>query len=247
MPETIRIFVGCAPAGLDAESQSVLEWSIRKHASLPVEITWMSKSADPASLWHAGPGGWRTDSWATPFSGFRWSVPAACDYEGRAIYLDSDFIVLADIAELWGQEFAPGRFIMSKSGSSSRICCSLWDCEAAKNVLPSLDRLRANSGQHRAMTLTLAAYAQPFAGDWNCLDGAGYDDLTDRRLKALHYTAMHSQPHLTHALPRLAAEGRKHWFKGAVRRHPRADVIALFDGLLAEAGANGYGVERYLG
>jgi hypothetical protein len=31
-----------------------------------------------------------------------------------------------------------------------------------------------------------------------------------------------------------------------VRPHPRADLVALFDELLEEATANGYGVERYV-
>jgi hypothetical protein len=37
----------------------------------------------------------------TKFSAWRWLVPEAYQCEGKAIYLDSDIVVLADIAELW--------------------------------------------------------------------------------------------------------------------------------------------------
>jgi hypothetical protein len=57
---------------------------------------------------------------------------------------------------------------------------------------------------------------------------------------------MGTQPQLRHALPRLAREGKRHWFNGQVRQHPRHDLLALFDELLEEATANGYGVSRYV-
>jgi hypothetical protein len=87
---------------------------------------------------------------------------------------------------------------------------------------------------------------QAFDGDWNCLDGEGHSNLRDGKLKGLHYTGIDTQPSARHAIPRLAKEGRKHWFDGKIRPHRRTDVEALFDELLIEATANGYGVERYL-
>lgn len=245
----IRVFVGCAPNHEDIESQAVLEWSIRKHASKSVAIEWMKLSRDPASPWYSdGDKGWQTKEWATPFSGFRWAIPNRCNFSGRAIYTDSDVIFMADIAELWGQVIKPGKVALAKGGSSWRYCVSLWDCyEAAEHGRP-IDRLRTDPNAHRSMGTYYAnnpQLTQAFVGDWNCLDGDGHRDLKDGMVKALHYTAMDSQPHLRHAISRLAAQGRKHWFNGAVKRHPRDDVIALFDEMLAEAIANGYGPERY--
>ena len=89
-------------------------------------------------------------------------------------------------------------------------------------------------------------HIQAFAGDWNCLDGKGYADLSDPNIKALHYTDMSCQPSTHHALKRLAAAGQSHWFDGTVKPHPRADVQAKFDALLAEAIANGFAVENYI-
>ena len=44
--ERIKLFVGCAPNGEDAESQMVLEYTARKHSSLPIDIVWMKINPD---------------------------------------------------------------------------------------------------------------------------------------------------------------------------------------------------------
>lgn len=247
--DPIRVFVGCAPNDADLESQAVLEWSIVKHSSRPVDITWMQLNRNPDSLWFSDPEqglGWRTETWATPFSCFRFSVPRACDYEGKAIYTDSDVIFLADIAELWDQQFKPGKCVMGKGGGSWRLCVSLWDCAAARGWLPDYDFLRSNPHSHANLCATVrnGKMVQAFEGNWNCLDGEDLD-LTDPSLKALHYTAMSNQPHLRHAIPRLAAEGRKHWYDGKVEPHWRKDVIELFECMLVEAKDNGFRPENY--
>lgn len=238
----IKVFVGCAANGEDAESQAVLEYSIRATASEPVEIVWMQLSRDPDSFWH----GWATQNWATPFSGFRWAIPAACNFEGRAIYMDSDVIVMADLAELWRQPMAAGQAVLAKHGG--RMCVSLWDCAAARpHVLP-LARLKSDPGAHGEMGRRARAgkFVGQFEGHWNVLDGEGFGDLSDPAIKAIHYTDMSCQPQLKHALPRLAAAGQKHWFDGKVRPHPRPDLQALFDLLLEEAAGAGFRAENYL-
>lgn len=110
--DPIRVFVGCSANGEDAESQAVLEYTLRKHASRPVELTWMKQTHDRKSFWH----GWNTSSWSTPFTGFRWGIPAACKYQGRAIYMDSDVIIMADIAELFDQPMLPGKVLKARGG-----------------------------------------------------------------------------------------------------------------------------------
>lgn len=240
----IRIFVGCAPNHEDAESQAVLEYSIRKHSSESVEITWMKHSDDPKSFWH----GWDSSLWATPFSGFRWGIPAACDYHGKAIYMDSDVILLGDIAELYNQRMAPGKVALAKGGGSWRYCVSLWDCAAMEGLVFPIERLRKVATSHREMVNYMASHphlTQEFMGDWNSLDGIGHSNLLDGKLKALHYTDMRHQPQLQHAIPRLAAEGRKHWFDGKVLPHPRKDVQNLFNAYLIDAIQTGFTVAKY--
>ena len=236
----IRIFVGTAPNGEDAESQAVLEHTIRNHASEPVQIEWMRLQHE--GFWS----GWNTTRWPTPFSAFRWGIPARCGFEGRAIYMDSDIIVLGDIAELWRQDFAPGKAVLAKHGG--RLCVSLWDCEAAQKHMLPIDKLRSDPESHRNMGLKskTSGIVGTFEGNWNCLDGENFQNIEDPAIKAIHYTDMSCQPQLKYALPRLAAAGQKHWFDGTVRAHPRRDLQKLFDRLLSEAIEAGYTPESYL-
>lgn len=237
MSEPIRIFVGCAPNHDDAESQVVLEWSIRKHASRPVEITWMMLSKDPESPFY----GWDTAQWVTPFSGLRWAVPELCGFEGRAIYCDSDVIFLDDPAKLFDQEFPPLACVLG--APNARVCVSVWDCARAERRVLSIDAMRRDSTLHGTMyDLFRRSDVQRgvWSGRWN-----DCDELTPET-QCLHYTDMHTQPQLEYAIPRLARAGRKHWFDGSTQRHPNPEVRNLFLGLFAEAAQHGYSVDRYM-
>lgn len=245
----IRVFVGVAANHEDAESQAVLEYTLRKYASQPVEITWMMQSRDPASRFYCGPGGWDTSRWTTPFSGFRWAIPALCDYKGRAIYMDSDVLVRADIAELWNMPFLPNKSVIAKGGQSAwRFCVSLWDCEkVAPHVIPPLEDLH-KPGTHREMTVIFrdAPWVQPFprSENWNCLD-LEQCTIDDPSVKAIHYTSMSTQPQLRWAIPRLERKGIKHWYEGQVKEHHRRELITLFDTTLIEATRSGFPIDRY--
>lgn len=249
---SIRVFVGCAANHEDAESQAVLEWSIRKHTSMPVDITWMKLSRDPDSFFYSNPEegqGWNTSQWVTPFSGFRWSIPAQCDYKGKGIYMDSDFIVMSDLAEVFAQKFPPGAVVMSKGLPHQwRFCFSVWNCGEAEKHIPPLHKLMSNPASFRMMHTYMKSKPKlrtDFQGNWNCLDGEKYDTLDHPDIKAIHYTSIPHQVQLKHALPRLQQEGRPHWYIGEVKPHWRNDLQQLFDDLLAEADKNGYTVDRY--
>lgn len=243
----IRIFVGCAPNGEDAESCAVLEYSLRSHASLPVQITWMALSRDPASPFYSnGRNGWQTGSWSTPFSPFRFITPALCGFEGRAIYCDSDVIFMADVAELWEQEFSAGKCVMGKhEGRAKRLCVSLWDCARAMEFMPTT-RFPDMKGEISRTRHEIAPAVQAYSGAWNCIDGEDYESLDDPRIKAIHYSLESSQPHLRYAIPRLKKAGRKHWFDGKTRPHWRGDLVRLFDQLYADAILAGYTAGRYV-
>lgn len=240
MSAPIRLFVGADGTNCDLESQAVLEWSVRKHTTADVEIVWMQQAAK-------GPwSGWQCSSGRTPFTHFRWSLPAVCHYEGRAIYTDSDFIFLADIADLWRQPIPRVALVRNPTGKISTSCI-LFDCAKAKGYVPSLDALRAMPDAHGTLFNYFRAHPELLNatdGNWDCGDLRGYD-LTDPRVKAIHYTRMSHQPQLKHAIPRLKREGRSHWYEGDVTAHPRPEVQQLFDDLLLEATSHGYGIDRY--
>lgn len=228
----IRVFIGAAPNHDDAESQMVLEYTLRKYASEPVEITWLMLSRDPTSPFY----GWDTSAWATPFSGFRYAVPALCGFKGRGIYMDSDVIERADIAELWNRPIHPACDVVARS--ASRLCVSLWDCERAGVRGMTLEAAK------RGERTPLAIEHFHDSENWNCLDGEKFA-LDDPRVKAIHYTSMPHQPHLPLAINRLKAAGRRHWFDGVPTPHWRRDVIDLFALEYHNALLAGYTIEQY--
>lgn len=237
---TIRIFVGTGANGEDAESCMVLDYTIRKHCSQPVDILWMTLSRDPASFWS----GWDSSQWATPFSGFRWGIPHFCGYQGKALYLDSDMIVQRDLAELWDTPFQPGKIVQAKGGW--RYCVTLFDCAAAKDEFYDLDVLKSEAG-HKMQTAYLKQnpqLTQVFDPRWNYCDIEDYGPLDEALI--VHYTDMSTQPHLKYAIPRLAEAGHEHWFDGLTRDHPRQEIDALFDREYEAALAAGFKVQDYV-
>lgn len=248
MTDPVRIFVGCSANGEDAESCAVLEYTLRKHATLPLEITWMMQSHDIDSPFYTDPvAGWQTQKWATPFSGFRWAIPNVCDYKGRAIYMDSDFIVRADIAELWNAPLRESKVAIAKGGG--RFCCSLWDCSAVAKA--KLSDLMFDPDSHQKMNSYWSRHTDRIqlferTADWNCMDiGPAPLSYVDTRIKAIHYTRIEQQLQLKHAIPRLAAVGQRHWFTGKPKPNDWPGLQELFDGLLNEAVAAGYPVKKY--
>lgn len=248
MNDRIRLFVGADGTNCDLESQVVLEYSVRKHSSKRIDITWMQQAA-------TGPySGWKCGSGRTPFTHFRWSIPAMCGYQGKAIYTDSDFLFLSDIAELWEQPIPHVGLVRNATGKLSTSCI-LFDCEKAKGHVPDLVALRAMDDAHSTVLnyfRTHLGLLDAFDGNWDCADfekdKKGTAKLDDPRIKAIHYTRMEQQLHLKHALARLAKEGRPHWYTAGgapTFAHPRQDLQVLFDTLYQEAIAAGYSVEQY--
>jgi len=242
--EAIKLFVGADGTNCDLESQAVLEWSVRKNTTRDVDIVWMQQAA-------TGPySGWKCASGRTPFSHFRHSIPAMCDFKGRGIYLDSDFVLMADIGELWDQPI-PNVMLTKKSSKPHgklKMCSILWDCEKAKGHVPGLDRLKQMDDPqgtlHNYFKDNDHLVDRP-QGDWNAIDAAGYSTIYDPRVKAIHYSRMSTQVQLKHCIPRLAREGKTHWYTGEIAAHPMPELQELFDKLLVEATENGYGIERY--
>ncbi len=244
MSDKIKLFVGCAPNGEDAESQMVLEYTARKNSSLPIDIIWMRISDNPKDFWH----GWNTSEWSTPFSGFRWGIPEYCGHAGEAIYMDSDMIILGDLAELWRSPWNTGdhshAIVQAKGGW--RFCVAKWNCRGAFNHILPITRLKSLANSHRRMFShfnDMPELIQVFDRQWNNFDGE--NDPLDQ-IKILHYTDMASQPHLKHALPRLEKAGQLHWFDGEIRQHRRADVVDLFDRMYNDAIHAGYSPLSYV-
>lgn len=246
----IKVFVGCDPNNCDLEQMMVLDYSIRKHTQHPVEIMWMQLSSDANSPWYSNATtdeGWHTEKWATPFSGFRWAIPELCNFEGRAIYMDTDVIVLCDINELWSHPMDDKAIVVAKGGSSSaRLCTSVWDCSKAQQYLPTLKQMRADPTGHKKLMQLIKEkpqLVQPYQDSYNNIDG---ENLAIEEIKVLHYSDMGTQFSHKYALPRLQATSQEHWFDGTIMPHPRQDLTELFDQYYQEALSAGYLLENYV-
>lgn len=250
MTEAAKIFVGCAANNEDLESLVVLESSLRRYATIPVDIVYMRLSRDPESPFYQSQDGkgWDTSRWSTPFSGFRWAVPFLNGGKGRAIYTDSDVIWKDDVKKLWNAPM-DGAVLMAKGGSESwRYCVTMFDCAKAVNFIPPIKQLMAKAEAHANQQMYWKSHQHlrvdfPTGQNWNCIDGEDYKDINDPAIKILHYSSEAHQPHLIHAIPRLKAEGKQHWFDGKVKPHWRKDVVDLFD---YEFKHRAYEISRYV-
>lgn len=242
MSDTIRLFIGTSPNGEDYEAEAVAAYTAQKFSSLPIEITWMrAAKRGPYSGWKGMSNG------RTPFSSFRWSPPAVCNFEGRALYTDVDFVFHADLAELWREEIQ-GVIVTKRPKPAGKLktCCTLFDCAKAKKHIGTIDQLRKMDdpqGYYSNYFKDRPALVTNFqSGDWNAIDAF---DLSNDRIKATHYSRMEHQVHLRHAIARLKAQGKAHWYQGEVFEHPNQALQAHFDQMLVEAKAAGITYESF--
>lgn len=103
MSDVIHISIGSEPS--QEIAAAVLRSSILRRTSRPVAF---STSWDPSQGWHPAMQEVPRLKRGTGFNTWRWLVPRLYANRGRAIYLDADQVVLADIGELWDQ-LQPGK------------------------------------------------------------------------------------------------------------------------------------------
>jgi len=225
MIEPIRIFVGTSANNEDAEAEMVLEYTLRKNTSHPLDITWMRQTKDEDSPW----GGWQTQRWSTPFSGFRWAIPEVCGYHGRAIYMDVDQLNLRDISDLFSVDLK-NHPLAARRGArfgGHEFCVIVFDNERMGDLLMPTARMKPNPDiHHRYIGMFSGSdYVLDLDPRWNCHDG---DGLSIDNIWHLHYTKMSTQP------------WRPAWFTGKGEEHPRQDLVKLWHDMRAEAVLNGY-------
>lgn len=91
----VKIFIGYdsrMPIASD-----VLEYSLRKHSSKPLDITLLKVAELEKSIGFRRP---HDPLQSTEFTYTRFLVPYLCSYKGRAIFMDNDMLCLSDIQEI---------------------------------------------------------------------------------------------------------------------------------------------------
>jgi len=201
---TIRLFVGSDVYQRAGGAERALENSVRANCKGPVDITFM-RQGSPGWDWGGIDAGWRT-----PFTLFRWFIPEHCNYEGKAIYMDADMVVLRDLQEMWDHPVAEGRagaFCGRRPQKSDVIlwhCANVpkWDCKS-----PNYRQIQKEGGESLRGS-RLPAY-------WDHMDEVVMEG--PERTGILHWTRLATQPYKPYP----------HLFDYTVE-HRKPDVAAMF-------------------
>lgn len=191
LADPIRVFVGA-----DENQQlafRVLEYPIRRHSTIPVDIVSLGQFPMPTP---ADPR-WRS---RTGFTFQRFLIPALCGYRGRAIYLDADMLVFQDLADLWRWPMPDSIHLLYTRQHSERARLAAYavmvlNCERLQwnieEIIRSLDDAETDY-QKLVYELDLVGESEKSAAlptDWNALE-----QYEARRTALIHFTDMPRQP-----------------------------------------------------
>lgn len=164
----LRIFIGIDER--QPIAYHVLVSSIQRRASKPVAITPLILSQLP--IQRRG---------LTSFTYSRYLVPYLCNYEGQALFIDSDMLVLGDVAEIFDSASGASVDIVPFGGSFvfERPSVMLFDCAKCTDLTPEL--IETGTPQDFKWAQDVGSLSP----DWNHLVGyAPYNPDA----KLVHYT-----------------------------------------------------------
>ncbi len=203
--DAVKIFIGSGEQSL--LERKVLIYSLRKHTQRDLDIsvfngTHNSVEKDgqpplaaplPLHLKYRN---------LTEFSLYRYLIPELCSFQGRAIYLDSDMICLADNSALFdlameGCDFLAKREYAESDGEKMwGLSVMLIDCERSRfplqNIFDEIDRGVFTYTEFSQMGKRFLAHHPYQIGEldpsWNVFD------RVDSDTKIVHYTNLFTQP-----------------------------------------------------
>jgi hypothetical protein len=186
----VKVFVGTT------EQQEiptrVLEWSIKEHSSLPVEVQRLHLS----TIQIPQPRDSKNQP-RTPFSFQRFLIPELCGFKGRAIYVDSDMQVFTDIREMWTLDLAEQDILTvanrDKSNRLPQFSVMLMNCETLRwkisEIVDKLDRGELTYEQLVHQMVLAPRISAAIHPRWNSLEHYDQDETA-----LTHYTDMNTQP-----------------------------------------------------
>lgn len=185
----IRVYVGATAAQM--LPVKVLEYSIRKHASMTVELFPLHR----AGIEIPQPKDERNRP-RTPFSFQRFLIPDLAGRRGRAIYLDSDMLVFKDIRRLWNLPFDGADVLAAREENipgGPQFSVMLLDCASLDwNVDAIVKALDEGQLSYEQLMTEMPVAKCPRASidpAWNSLER-----FKERKTALLHYTDMERQP-----------------------------------------------------
>lgn len=124
----------------------------------------------------------------TGFTLFRFVIPHMMNFDGLAIYLDCDMLVLGDIEDL-ATYYSPGYW--SQHPDPQGDCVSVIDCAAVRKLQnwPTIDELKSGKLRKWDLRARLAPIIRRnIPGAWNSMDRWA------EGVKLIHYTSIDHQP-----------------------------------------------------
>ncbi len=194
----IRIFIGFDQR--ETVAYHVLTHSILSRASTPTSITPLALP-QLAKIFTRE----RNSMQSTEFAFTRFLVPYLCDYQGWAIFMDCDMLVLDDIAKLWAMrderyaamvvkhDYTPKtgeKFLGQKQTAYEKKNWSsvmLMNCAKCKALTPEYVNTATGLELHRFQWLKNESEIGELSTRWNFLVGE-YDPVPLSQIANLHYT-----------------------------------------------------------
>ena len=197
-PSPIRLFIGYDPR--EAVAYHVLSHSIIRRASIPVQIMPLALDQLGSVLTRE-----RNPLQSTDFAFSRFLTPYLAGYEGWAIFMDCDMLVLGDMAELWNMrderfavqvakhDYTPKndkKFLEQTQTAYEKKNWSsvmLMNCARCTALSPQYVNTATGLELHRFRWLEDESLIGDIPLAWNYLVDE-YDSIAPSQLKNLHYT-----------------------------------------------------------
>lgn len=201
----IRIFIGSGEASL--LERKVAVYSLKKHTKQELDIYVFNGTHNSVELNDQEPFLAPLSlklkyQNVTEFSLYRFLIPQICNYQGKAIWIDSDTVCLADIAELFDTSLNGCNFL-AKAEAYNTTSQNLWglsvmliDCEQTRFDLETyFDEIAQGLYTYTdfaCMSPAFLAHHPLKIGQldpqWNVFD------YCDEQTKLIHYTNLNTQP-----------------------------------------------------
>ena len=166
----LRVFIGYDER--QPLSYNVAQFSIIRKSKTPVAIT---------PIIHSQVSPVRTG--LTPFTFTRFLVPAMCDYDGWALFIDCDVILNADITELFDKADDKYSVMVCKGNAPfEHAAVVLMNCKKLKMLTPEF--INTENGLHKFKFLSDSEIGD-LGKEWGYLVGYEKDPIN---AKLIHYT-----------------------------------------------------------
>lgn len=164
----MRVFIGLDPRAPVAFN--VLQWSIQRRASQMVQVMPLILPQLPI-----------TRKGLTHFTYTRYLAPYLCGYRGKSVFMDSDMLVLGDIAELFSIEFDEPVAVVKGEHRFEWPSLMVFNNEQCEVLTPDY----INDENNHPQSFDWASDVGELPSEWNhCV---GYDEPRNDA-KLVHFT-----------------------------------------------------------